>query len=92
MTLFSVLSEGYTIENAPTEEGRVVRLKTGAFISASDINAALCDEDAASAIRFYQRWKKMGMPYGSWGMNPEKLVEIVDVLEPLDRFYHPRMI
>ena len=60
-------------------------------MTASEINKALHDEEAANAIRFYQRWKRMGMPYGSWGINPEKLVEVVDLLEPLDRFYHPRV-
>ena len=50
------------------------------------------DIEALSAVQFYLRWKRMGMPYGPWGMNPNKLVEVVDLLDPLDGFYHPRMI
>ena len=61
------------------------------LMNATEINAALTDDEAASAIRFYQRWKRMGMPYGSWALNPERLVEVVDILEPLDRFYHPQV-
>ena len=70
----------------------MVMLKTGAWIEASVIKETLQNAEALSAILFYQRWKKMGMPYGSWGINPEKLVEVVDLLEPLDRFYHPQVI
>lgn len=91
MTLYSILSEGYSDSFPEEEKDRVIRLKNGSFISAMEINAALQDEDAASAIRFYQRFKRMGMPYGSWALNPARLVEVVDILEPLDRFYHPQV-
>ena len=77
----------------PEEESdRVIVLKTGKAVKASEINEALLDNDAAEAIRFYQRFRRMGMPYGSWASNPEKLVEVVDLLEPLDRLYHPQLI
>ena len=79
------------MENAPSGEGRMVMLRTGEWVGAEAIGRTLLNEDAAVAIRFYQRWKRLGMPYGPWGMNPEKLVEVVEVLEPLDRFYHPQM-
>lgn len=69
----------------------MVMLKTGMWIAAKDIRKTLNDTDAISAIQFYQRYKRMGMPYGPWGINPEKLVEVVDLLEPLDKFYHPEV-
>ena len=87
--LFSLLAEGYTTENASDKEGMMVILKTGRWITAKDIGNTLNDIDAISAIQFYQRYKRMGMPYGPWGITPEKLVEVVDILESLDRFYHP---
>ena len=49
----------------------------------------MADEDAASAVSFFARWKRMGFPYGPWGENPNPLVEVVDLLEPLDRLYNP---
>lgn len=67
----------------------MVMLKTGEWVRAAEIVGKISDEDALSAISFYQRYKRMGMPYGPWGMNPEKLVQVVDILEPLDRLYHP---
>jgi hypothetical protein len=45
-----------------------------------------------SCIRFYERWKIMGYPFGPWGFNPGVLVDVVDTLAPLDNFYHPRMM
>ena len=67
-------------------------LKTEKWMRAVDIVPMITDPKALSAISFYQRYKRMGMPYGSWALNPEKLVEVVDLLEPLDRFYHPQVI
>ena len=69
----------------------MVMLKTEKWLKAEEIVPTITNREALSAIGFYQRWKKMGMPYGSWGINPEKLVEVVDLLEPLDRFYHPQV-
>ena len=89
--MYSLLVEGYTADYEAFGEGRMVMLKTGKWFRAADIVPAITDNEALSAIAFYQRWKKMGMPYGSWGINPEKLVEVVDLLEPLDRFYHPQV-
>ena len=60
-------------------------------IKASEIVGKISDEDALTAIGFYQRYKRMGMPYGSWALNPERLVDVVDILEPLDSFYHPKV-
>lgn len=69
----------------------MIMLKTERWMDARDIVPSITDPDAISALVFYQRYKKMGMPYGSWALNPEKLVEVVDILEPLDRFYHPQV-
>ncbi len=57
-----------------------------------EIPGILKDEDALSAIRFYQNYKRMGMPFGAWAYNPNKLVEIVELLAPLDELYHPPII
>ena len=67
----------------------MVMLKTEKWMKAVDIVPTITDPDVLSAIGFYQRFKRMGMPYGSWALNPERLVEVVDILEPLDNFYHP---
>ena len=91
MAAYSLLSEGYTAEYEPAGEDQMVMLKTKEWVKAVDIVPAITDADALSAIRFYQRFKRMGMPYGSWALNPERLVEVVDILEPLDRLYHPQV-
>lgn len=67
-------------------------LKTGVWLRVHDIPGILHSEDALSALHFYRRWKEMGMPYGPWGENPEKLCQIVDILRPLDKFYFPEVI
>lgn len=66
-------------------------LKTGEWVRVYDIPSILRNEEALSALVFFRRRKEMGMPYGPWGMNPEKLVQVVDVLRPLDKFYFPEV-
>lgn len=68
---------------------RVSRLKCGDWVRVHEIPGIMADEDAAAAVSFFARWKRMGFPYGPWGENPNPLVEVVDLLEPLDRFYTP---
>ena len=67
-------------------------LKDGTWLHEHDIPGIIKDEDATSALLFFQRWKRMGFPYGPWGDNPAILVDVVDALEPLDRFYNPPLI
>ena len=90
--MYSLIAEGYTADFESCDERRMVMLKTQQWLKAKEIHGMLTMPEAVSAITFYQRYKKMGMPYGSWALNPEKLVEVVDILEPLDRFYHPQVI
>ena len=91
--MYSLLSEGYTASYIPSgDENREIRLRTDEWVRAYEIPGMIEDTDAIFAIQFYLRWKRMGMPYGPWGMNPNKLIEVVDLLDPLDRFYHPKMI
>lgn len=66
-------------------------LKTKQWVKAKDIVPTIIDPDALSGIGFYVRYRRMGMPYGPWGVNPHKLVQVVDLLEPLDRIYNPKM-
>ncbi len=91
--MYSLLSEGYTASYSPSGgRDREVRLKTDEWVRAYEIPGMLEDIEALSAVQFYLRWKRRGMPYGPWGMNPNRLVEVIDLLDPLDGFYHPRMI
>lgn len=86
----SLLSEGYMASYSPSgDKDREVRLKTDSWVKAYEIPEMIKNLEA---IEFYLRWKRMGMPYGPWGMNPNKLVEVVELLDPLDGFYHPRVI
>ena len=91
MAAYSLLAEGYTADFESMDEDRMVMLKTKEWVKAVDIVPTITHPEAIAAIRFYQRYRRMGMPYGSWALNPEKLVEVVDILEPLDRFYHPQV-
>ena len=91
--MYSLLSEGYTASYSPSGgRDKEVRLKTDEWVRAYEIPGMLEDIEALSAVQFYLRWKRMGMHYGPWGMNPNRLVEVIDLLDPLDGFYHPRMI
>ena len=65
-------------------------LKSGQKVRAYDIPMILNDKDALSTVRFYQRYKLMGMP-DKWGDCPNRLVVVVELLAPLDELYHPRM-
>ena len=86
-----MLCEGYDFSYSPTgREDRVVVLKRGQQVRAYDIPGILRNEDALSAVRFYQRYKLMGMPM-QWGDCPNKLVQAVEIISPLDDYYHPRM-
>jgi hypothetical protein len=87
--LYEGYTPNYTYDGA---DRQVYWNKPERWIWRSEIVEAFHDSDAAQMVGFYQRFKRMGMPYGAWGDNPNRLVEIVDILEPLDRLYNPRLI
>ncbi|MEA4864179.1 MAG: hypothetical protein VB088_02135 [Sphaerochaeta sp.] len=93
---YSLLAEGYTAsyKRVYGDPGRTTVLKSGHEVRLDDIAAILSDAgDACDAIAFFLRWKMMGWPYlGGWAEQPARLFEIVELLDPLDRLYHPRMI
>lgn len=69
---------------------RTLELKNKDLVELDSIAEILNDEFAASSFLFYQKWKRQGYPYaGGWAEIPAKLVEIIDLLEPLDQLYHP---
>ncbi len=73
--------------------GRKIALKGGEVVRISDIPALFDDPDALFALDFYYHWRMMGMAYGGgWAQQPARLVEIVRILDPLDRIYHPRLL
>lgn len=89
MTLYSLLSEGYGYDYEPSGPlDRETRLKSGIIVRVHDIPSILRDEEALDALRFYKRFKRMGMPF-DWGDCPNRMVLIVDLLAPLDESYHP---
>lgn len=69
-------------------------LRSGLDVKLDDIGEILSDEGIAlDAISFYRRYRTMGWPYrGGWAEQPARLEEIVELLDPLDRLYHPRMM
>ncbi len=93
---YSLLSEGYTAsyKRVYGNSERTTVLKSGHEVRLDDIAAILSDSgDAYDAIAFFLRWKMMGWPYrGGWAEQPARLIEIVELLDPLDRLYHPRMM
>lgn len=91
--LYSLVCEGYSEENTEHHLGghdRTVDLRSGATVRMDDIPSMFRDRGLVSAVLFYVRYTRMGMPYQGWGSNPNILIEIVDLLAPLDRLYHPR--
>lgn len=50
------------------------------------------DDFAASGVFAYERFKHLGLPYGPYAYNPNKLIEVIDLLESSDRLYHPPML
>ncbi len=93
---YSLLAEGYTAsyKRVYGDPGRTTVLRSGHEVRLDDIAGILSDAgDACDAIAFFVRWKMMGWPYrGGWAEQPARLIEIVELLDPLDRLYHPRMM
>lgn len=92
IALYSLACEGYDEHTRRHYGGadRTVDLKSGVTVRMDDIPSYFRDKYLDSAVRFYLRYTKMGLPYQGWGTNPNVLVEIVEVLEPLDRLYHQK--
>lgn len=89
--MYSLACEGYN-ENTRRHYGgadRTVDLRSGVMVRMDDIPSYFQDHDLVSAVNFFLRYKTMGLPYQGWGNNPNVLVEIVEIIEPLDRLYHP---
>lgn len=84
--------EGYTAKYKRLygKPSRTTVLKSGVEVRLDDIPGLFTDDLAVSAIQFFMRWQTMGFPYGPWGDNPNRLVQVVDILEPLDKIYHPK--
>ena len=76
------------------EEGREIYLqKPKLWIKASEIPAILKNEAGLEAIQFFLRFKRYGLPFsGGWAEQPERLIEIIDILDPVDSIYHPPII
>ena len=91
--LYSLLCEGYGAGYNPIGgPDRMIMLENGIWLKASAIKEILNDDECYRAIHLFQRYQLMGLPYGFWGNNPNKLVELVELLMPLDQHYHPRII
>ncbi|MEA5032304.1 MAG: hypothetical protein VB025_09170 [Sphaerochaeta sp.] len=69
-------------------------LKSGYEVPLDEIPDLLGnDELTESALAFYWRYRTMGWPYGpNWAEHPARLKEVIELLDPLDRIYHPRMM
>lgn len=91
--LLALLYEGYGKDYEPFgDRGRQCYIeKAKIWVNVWEIPEILQDMEAVSMLEFFQRWKRMGFPYATWGESPNYLVEIVDTLDPLDRAYRPRM-
>lgn len=93
-TLFAIVQEGYTpdYKRLYGKPDRTTILKSGDEVRLDDIPSFFEDKKAISAIMFFNRWRIMGFPYGAWGENPSILVEVVELLDPIDRLYNPRSL
>jgi hypothetical protein len=91
--LYSLWCEGYTTDYKRRRGGpdRTTTLKSGVTVRLDGIPDAFKDEFATSAIRFYHRWKILGLPFENWADNPNRLVQVVELLHPLDQLYHPEI-
>lgn len=70
----------------------MIQLDSRIWVRAGDIKSLLEDIECYKAIRLYERFNLMGLPFGAWGDNPNKLVELIEILKPLDQHYHPKII
>jgi hypothetical protein len=69
---------------------RVRVLKSKLEITQGEIIELFDDEDVISALNAYQAWKNVGvLPYADLADCPYWLVQTINVLKPLDDFYHP---
>lgn len=89
--LYSLLCEGYGAGYDPIGgPERMVMLEGGIWLKAQEIKDILNDDECYKAIHLFQRFQLMGLPYGAWGENPNKLLELIELLVPLDQHYHPK--
>ncbi len=93
LALYSLLCERYSADiQLMGGPDRMIQLESRIWIRAGDIKKHFEDIESYRAIRMYQRFNLMGLPYGAWGDNPNKLVELIEMLKPLDQHYHPKII
>lgn len=68
---------------------RTITLKSNIEIKLDEIPNYFKDEEALKALAYFQRWQRIGLPYANWADCPNWYVELVDMLQPLDRLYNP---
>ena len=85
--MYALLLEGYTVDCFKRE----IRLKNDIWIKARAVSDLLKNIDAIRAINLFLKWKEFGFPYGSWGVNSNKLVEVIESLDIVDSIYNTKM-
>lgn len=86
------MCEGYDADfkHKYGKSDRTVLLKSGAEVSDKDIHDVYRDESSVMDISGYLRWTMLGFAR-DWADVPNRFVQVVEMLKPLDDLYHPRM-
>ena len=87
--LYSCMLEGREAVYDDNRELYIEKIKMWA--TGKEIRESLSDQQADSAVRYFQRWKKYGMPYHDkgWGEMPLPLLEAMDILGWVYDSYNP---
>lgn len=61
------------------------------WTTGEEIKSACCDREAMSAVTFFMRYKRYGLPFfgKNWAEMPNNTIEILDVLENVHMIYNP---
>ena len=66
-------------------------LKSGVRVKACDIPGLFADQELRMDLASYRRWVLLGFGR-QWADIPNRFVQVVETLKPVDDLYHPRMI
>lgn len=91
MLLYSCMLEGRDDVYDDNRELYIEKIKMWA--TGREIRAARSDVESDNAIRYFQRWRKYGMPYHDkgWGEMPLPLLDAMDALGWVYDVYNPPM-
>lgn len=69
--------------------GRVDILKSGVKVQRDQIPDYFKDKQALADVESFIIWKRLGFPRANWEECPNRYVQVVYALKPIDDLYNP---